>query len=61
MLGNVAEWTETGTGGGASGVRWHRGGSWRSAATEARLAAMAQAAPTLRDEAVGFRPVRTVR
>jgi formylglycine-generating enzyme required for sulfatase activity len=61
MLGNVAEWTETGTGGGASGVRWHRGGAWRSPAAAARLAAMAQAAPTLRDAAVGFRPVRTAR
>lgn len=59
-LGNVAEWTETGTGSGASGVRWYRGGSWRSAATEVRHAAMIQAAPTLRDGAVGFRPVRSL-
>ncbi len=60
VLGNVAEWTETGTGGGASGVRWYRGGSWRSPAVQVRLAAVAQAAPTLRDAAVGFRPVRSL-
>lgn len=60
MLGNVAEWTDTGSGVGADATRSVRGGSFRSPAVGLRFAAGATAPVAQRADEVGFRRCRTV-
>jgi formylglycine-generating enzyme required for sulfatase activity len=60
VLGNVAEWTDTGSGTGPEAVRGVRGGSWRSEAVATRFAAVERAVVTFRADDLGFRRCRSV-
>jgi formylglycine-generating enzyme required for sulfatase activity len=61
LVGNVAEWTNTGSGAGPQSARSVRGGGFRSPAAALRFAATARSGITTRSEDLGFRRCRTVR
>lgn len=60
LVGNVAEWTDTGSGAGPKAARSVRGGGFRSPAVALRFAATARSGLTTRADDLGFRRCRTV-